>query len=107
MLVDFQMSTIERVVMSIESPASHSADAAIVDRLVAEVVKPVLGVTSIGVDDSLLDSAASSLQLVQMAAEIQMIFGVEISLIDLFDEPTVTALAAMVEDGLAEQEEYS
>lgn len=74
-------------------------------RIADEVVRPVVGM-ELGFDDSILDAAGTSLKLVQIAAEVQSIFDVEVSLIDLFDDPTIAALAAQVEELLAEEAEY-
>jgi hypothetical protein len=75
-------------------------------RIADEAVRPVLG-TELGYDESILDAAGTSLKLVQIAAEVQTIFDVEVSLIDLFDDPTITALATQVEELLAEEAEYN
>jgi acyl carrier protein len=75
-------------------------------RIADEIVRPVIG-AEVGVHDSLLDAAGTSLKLVQIAAEVQSVFDVEVSLIDLFDEPTIAALAVQVEELLAEEAEYS
>ncbi len=83
----------------------QTADPDLVRRIASEIVRPVVG-TDLGVDDSILEATGTSLSLVQIAAEVQSVFDVEISLIELFDEPTVAALAAQVEELLAEEAEY-
>lgn len=77
----------------------------LVKRIADEIVRPVIGV-DLGADDSILDAAGTSLKLVQIAAEIQSVFDVEVNLIDLFDEPTIAAIAVQVEELLAEEAEY-
>ncbi len=83
----------------------QTADPDLVRRISSEIVRPVVG-RDLGVDDSILEATGTSLSLVQIAAEVQSVFDVEISLIELFDEPTVAALAAQVEELLAEEAEY-
>jgi acyl carrier protein len=83
----------------------QTTDPDLVRRIADEIVRPVIGV-EVGLDESILDAAGTSLKLVQIAAEVQSVFDVEVSLIDLFDEPTIAALAAQVEELLAEEAEY-
>lgn len=84
----------------------QTTDPDLVRRITDEIVRPVIGI-DLGLHDSILDAAGTSLKLVQIAAEVQSVFDVEVSLIDLFDEPTIAALAAQVEELLAEEAEYS
>lgn len=86
--------------------ADLTASTDLMRRIADEIVKPVIGV-DVGIHDSILDAAGTSLKLVQIAAEVQSVFDVEVSLIDLFDDPTIAALTAQVEELLAEEAEYS
>jgi acyl carrier protein len=87
-------------------PEQQTASPDLVRRIADEIVQPVVGM-DLDIHDSILDATGTSLSLVQIAAEVQSVFDVEVSLIDLFDEPTVAALAAQVEELLAEEAEYT
>jgi acyl carrier protein len=61
-----------------------------------EIVEPVLGVSGVRPDDDFFDLDATSLHMVQIVARAQSVFGVEVSLPDLFDEPTIAGLAELI-----------
>lgn len=84
----------------------QTASPELIRRIADEIVRPVIG-TDLGIHDSILDAAGTSLKLVQVAAEVQSVFDVEISLIDLFDDPTIAALATQIEELLAEEAGYT
>jgi len=65
----------------------------------------VLGLDAVGVHENFLDLGGDSLRATQVLSRLQESFGVEVSLADSLDTPTVAALAAAVTRRLAEQAE--
>lgn len=59
--------------------------------------REVLGVSSIGVLDDFFERGGHSLKANMLIAGISRQFGVEVSLLDIFDNPTVRKLAACIE----------
>jgi len=68
---------------------------------VAAIVGPLLGLISIGVEDNFFMLGGNSLLGTQLMARLRDVFGVEISLLALFDHPTVAGLAAEVDHLIA------
>jgi acyl carrier protein len=79
-----------------------AAPAPTVDYVAAEIVAPVLGVTSVGPHDDFFDLDATSLHMVQIVGRVQNVFGIELPLPDLFDEPTVSGLVWLIERELGQ-----
>jgi amino acid adenylation domain-containing protein len=68
-----------------------------VEERVAYVVSRVLGVAEVGRDDNFFNLGGHSLMGAQIIAQLRDIFGVELSLRTLFDQPTVAEIALQVE----------
>jgi acyl carrier protein len=64
---------------------------------VAAVLQQVLRIERVGVDDNFFDLGGNSLLLVQVHERLQERFGREIVLVEIFDHPTVRALASHLE----------
>ena len=64
---------------------------------VAEILAPLLGLTAVGVEDNFFMLGGNSLLGTQVIARLREAFGVEVSLLSLFDHPTVAGLAVEVE----------
>jgi amino acid adenylation domain-containing protein len=62
----------------------------------ASIWSEVLGVEPVGVEDSFFELGGHSLSLARMAARLQTRFGVRVRLRDVFDRPTVTAVARLI-----------
>jgi amino acid adenylation domain-containing protein len=73
-------------------PAAESANE--MERLVARVWQQALGIPSVGLTDNFFDLGAHSLTVAEAHAKLQEALGREISLLDLFQYTTVSALAA-------------
>ncbi|HEX2253598.1 MAG TPA: condensation domain-containing protein, partial [Thermoanaerobaculia bacterium] len=73
-----------------------------VERRLAEVWCDVLGVAEVGVHDSLFDLGGNSLVAIQLVSRIRQDLGVEIPLRQLFEVPTVAAVALAVGRARAE-----
>jgi amino acid adenylation domain-containing protein len=75
--------------------AAHGAEPANeMERVVARVWQQALGVPSVGLNDNFFDLGAHSLTVAEAHAKLQEALGREISLLDLFQYTTVSALAA-------------
>ncbi len=64
---------------------------------VALIVANLLGVERIGIDDNFFNMGGHSLLGAQMIARISDTFGVELSLLSVFDDPTVRGMSAEIE----------
>ncbi|MFD6293001.1 amino acid adenylation domain-containing protein, partial [Streptomyces sp. NPDC060205] len=68
-----------------------------VEQILAEVWAQVLGIDEIGADDNFFELGGHSLLATQVISRIREVFGVEVLLSALFDEPTVRQFAAVIE----------
>lgn len=62
------------------------------EREVAEIFKQILGVNRIGIDDNFFELGGHSLLATQVIARVREHFGVEVTLRELFEQPTVAGL---------------
>ncbi len=60
---------------------------------VAKIWSEVLGVARVGADDNFFDVGGHSLRLIQVRDRLVEVFGEEVSMIELFQHPTVAAMA--------------
>jgi acyl carrier protein len=74
------------------------------ERLLAETWAEVLGVARCGVHDNFFDLGGHSLMATQLISRLAPRFGVEIPLGELFDRPTIAALADLIDARRAAQE---
>ena len=70
---------------------------------IAQMWAEALGFSSIGVNDSLFELGGDSLTAIQLLGRVRKKFGVVLHPAALFNEPTVAALAALVELHVIEQ----
>ena len=63
------------------------------ERVIAQAWKDALGVDSVGLNENFFDLGAHSLMVAEVHVQLQQLLGRELSLVDLFQFPSVTALA--------------
>ncbi|WP_314413681.1 non-ribosomal peptide synthetase [Streptomyces sp. DSM 40484] len=66
------------------------------ERILAETWTELLGVARVGVEDSFFDLGGHSLLATQLVSRIRDVFGVDLTLATVFEEPTIAAIAAAV-----------
>ncbi|MFC9362390.1 amino acid adenylation domain-containing protein [Rhodococcus sp. NPDC057014] len=72
------------------------------ERRVARVFAEVLGVDAVGADDSFFDLSGDSLSAIRVVARINAELGTGMGVRDLFDAPTVAALALRIAEACAQ-----
>ena len=77
-----------------QAPRAMGATGNDIERIVASAWQEALGVESIGLDDRFFDLGAHSLTVAEVHGRLQESLGRDIPLVDLFQYPTVRALAA-------------
>ena len=93
------MPTAENI---LEEDAYEAPQSEIQERL-ANTVKTLLGVKRVGIDDNFFNLGGHSLLGAQMIARITETFGVELSLLSVFNDPTVKGMSAEIERLLIEK----
>jgi amino acid adenylation domain-containing protein len=76
----------------LESKSGHQTSTEI-ERIVAAAWQDALGIPSVGMNDNFFDLGAHSLTIAEVQAKLQEALGREISIVDLFEFSTVSALA--------------
>jgi thioesterase domain-containing protein/acyl carrier protein len=86
---------------TLEGPLVKAADTPIKAKLLA-IMRELLGQEAVAVDDNFFLAGGHSLLGMQLVMLVRKAFGVEITLRELFEAPTVEGLAALVETRLNE-----
>jgi acyl carrier protein len=68
------------------------------EQALVEVWSEVLGVERVGVEDNFFELGGDSILSVQLAAKASRAFGITVSPRELFDQPTVSALAGEIQN---------
>ena len=76
-----------------EPAASAEAPRNNLERVITEAWKDALGTDRVGLNENFFDLGAHSLMVAEVHMQLQQMLGRQISLVDLFQFPTVTALA--------------
>jgi acyl carrier protein len=74
-----------------------------VEETLAEIIREVLKVSRLSVDDDFFHLGAHSLLGAQVVARVRGVFGAELKLLDVFDAPTVAELSVKIEETLTRQ----
>jgi len=85
--------TVEKMLSGLD----YRAPATPTERRVAAIVASVLGVDRVGADDNFFLLGGHSLLGTQVVLQVRQAFGIELTLRNLFNAPTVGRLAAAVE----------
>jgi acyl carrier protein len=67
-----------------------------VERKLAVIFRELLGMNEIGIDDNFFDLGANSLMMVRIVEKIRVDLGLKISLVRVFQFPTLSSLAAAI-----------
>jgi len=76
-----------------------------IEAALANIWTDVLDVENAGIHDDFFELGGHSLMATQVVSRLRTVFGVELALRSLFERPTIAALAPVIEDILAEEEE--
>src|SRR5262249_11583288 len=79
-----------------ETATPFSPPATEVERKLAAIFRELLGLDEVGVNDNFFDLGANSLMMVQVVEKIRVELGLKISLVRLFQFPTLAGLAAAI-----------
>ncbi|MET0647060.1 MAG: amino acid adenylation domain-containing protein, partial [Pyrinomonadaceae bacterium] len=71
-----------------------------IEEVIARLWEQVLGVEGVGRRENFFELGGHSLRATQLMSRVRETFGVQVSLVVLFEQPTVADLAAAVEDAL-------
>jgi acyl carrier protein len=76
-----------------ELAAAYAAPQSEVERSIAKVWQAVLRLEKVGVNDNFFDLGGHSLLMVQVHSKLRALFNQEISVVELFEYPTIHSLA--------------
>jgi acyl carrier protein len=74
-----------------------------IEETLAGIIREVLKVPRVSVDDDFFHLGAHSLLGAQIIARVRDVFGTELKLLDVFDAPTVAQLSVKIEEALTRQ----
>ncbi len=69
------------------------------ERSIAEVWREVLGVSQVGLDDNFFDLGGHSMLVVQVHSKLRHVISADLTIVELFEFPTVRGLAQRLERG--------
>ncbi|MCC5666990.1 amino acid adenylation domain-containing protein [Nostoc sp. CHAB 5784] len=78
--------------LSLEMPQTK------VEKLIADVWQKILLLEKVGRDDNFFDLGGNSLRLIQVLQKLQIIFTKELSMVEMFQHPTVRALGQLLSE---------
>jgi amino acid adenylation domain-containing protein len=74
-----------------------------VEETLAGIIREVLKLPRVSIDDDFFHLGAHSLLGAQVIARVRSVFGTELKLLDVFDAPTVAELSVKIEEALTRQ----
>ncbi|WP_045757617.1 non-ribosomal peptide synthetase [Xanthomonas albilineans] len=77
-------------------PREHVPPRDPIEQQLAAMVEDILGINGIGVHDSFFELGVDSLGAAQMAARFPQMFGIELPLVTLLNEPTIAGVAEVI-----------
>ncbi len=77
-------------------PREHVPPRDPIEQQLATMVEDILGISGVGVHDSFFELGVDSLGAAQMAARFPQVFGIELPLVTLLNEPTIAGLAEVI-----------
>ena len=80
-----------------EIDADYAAPRNPIQEVLAGIWSELLGVERVGIDDDFFQLGGHSLLVAKLAARVRQVFGIELSLVEVFKKPTVTELADAIE----------
>ncbi|HEU5132811.1 MAG TPA: non-ribosomal peptide synthetase, partial [Pyrinomonadaceae bacterium] len=89
-----------------ELESTYIAPRSATEQAIAEVWQEVLGIESVGVDDNFFDLGGHSLDAVRAHTKLRAKFGNELSLVQLFQFPTISSLAALVRQETSDEPSF-
>ncbi|MFS0516447.1 amino acid adenylation domain-containing protein [Nostoc sp. UIC 10607] len=84
-----------------QSPQSH------VEKTIAQVWQEVLHLEKVGVNDNFFDLGGHSLLIIQVNHKLRNIFQRELSVVELFQNPTINSLAQYLNQNLENQDNFN
>ncbi|HEX2642239.1 MAG TPA: amino acid adenylation domain-containing protein, partial [Thermoanaerobaculia bacterium] len=81
--------------------AEYVAPAGELEEKIAEAWRELFGLDQVGVHDNFFDSGGNSLLIVKLHSRLQKVLGREFPLVEIFQHPTISALAASLGAGAA------
>src|SRR6185436_13879367 len=79
-------------------PAAGGAPRTGLEQAIAGIWREVLGVEQVGIEDNFFDRGGHSLLLVRVHSRLQKLLDREVPVVDLFNHPTIAALARHLGD---------
>ncbi len=77
-----------------------------IDTCVIKLFKNILKITSVSIDDSFFDLGGDSLSAINLCAQIQNEFNVQLFVKDILEHPTVKDISDIISNGLKSPEKY-
>jgi amino acid adenylation domain-containing protein len=82
--------------------AAYAAPETEAERIIAEIWQEVLGLDSVGVNDNFFDLGGHSLQMIQAHAKVREVFNRDVSMLEMFQYPTIKLVARYLSRNLDE-----
>ncbi|MGE0127962.1 MAG: amino acid adenylation domain-containing protein [Blastocatellales bacterium] len=90
-----------------ELDAAFVAPRTLTEEMLTELWSQLLGVERVGIYDNFFELGGHSLLATQLVSRVRETFGVELSLIKLFESPVIAELAAMISESQANGQEQN